>query len=77
MVFGSFFSNQAAHTGEKNCNPFITAGHAAVLAVLLLLSFSLWAAPIESNKAGESFLHLVNFLFTKPGIFFSGLSVNL
>ena len=71
MVFGSVFLTRLLTPVEKNCNPFITAGHAAVLAVLLLLSISLWAAPIESNKAGESFLHLVNLPFHEAGhIFF-------
>ena len=57
---------------EKNSNPLIIAGHALVILILLLISFGLWAAPIESNKAGESFLHLVNLPFHEAGhIFFS------
>lgn len=71
MLFGSVLLTRLFTPVEKNCSPFITAGHAAVLTVLLLLSFSLWAAPIESNKAGESFLHLVNLPFHEAGHIFS------
>ncbi len=59
------------YPAEKNCNPLITAGHALLLLILLVFSFNLWSSPIESNSAGESFLHLVNLPFHEAGhIFF-------
>jgi len=51
----------------KNCTPLITAGQALLTLILLIISFQLWAAPVESNRAGESFLHLVNLPFHEAG----------
>jgi hypothetical protein len=74
-VFGlpvwKLYITRLLYPNEKNCKPLITAGQALLLLVLLILSLSLWSSPIESNKAGESFLHLINLPFHEAGhIFF-------
>lgn len=55
-------------------NEIITAGKALLMALLAYWSFSFFFASIESNKVGQSFLHLVNLPFHEAGhIIFSFL----
>ncbi len=68
---GNSFLARLFYPSEKSCNPLFTAGYGLLLLILLLFSFSLWSSSVESNKAGESFLHLVNLPFHEAGhIFF-------
>ena len=59
------------YPAEKNCKPLVTAGHSLLLLILFFFSLSLWSSPVESSRAGESFLHLINLPFHEAGhIFF-------
>lgn len=55
-------------------NELITAGKGLLMLLLAYWSLSLFFASIESNKVGQSFLHLVNLPFHEAGhIIFSPL----
>lgn len=55
-------------------NPLILGGRALLLVLLAVWSFTFLFASIESNRVGESFLHLVNLPFHEAGhIIFSPL----
>jgi hypothetical protein len=55
-------------------NPLILGGRALLLVLLVVWSFTFLFASIESNRVGESFLHLVNLPFHEAGhIIFSPL----
>ena len=48
-------------------NSFFYAGRAAVFLVIVVWGFIFILAPMESNRAGQSFLHLVNLPFHEAG----------
>lgn len=55
-------------------NPVVVAGRGLLLVLLAIWSFKFVLASIESNAAGQSFLHLVNLPFHEAGhIVFSPL----
>ena len=53
--------------GPDAVNPFHFAGRCSLFIVLLAWGWAFMVAPIESNYAGESVLHLVNLPFHEAG----------
>jgi len=51
----------------RNCNLPMTFLHALLLVTIAYLSMNAWIAPIESNQAGTTFMHLVNLPFHEAG----------
>jgi hypothetical protein len=59
--------NDALFSVRPGMNVFFYAGRAAVFLVIVVWGVTFILAPMESNRAGESFLHLVNLPFHEAG----------
>ena len=54
-------------TTEESVNPFYFAGRVLVFLLLVWWGWRFMTTPLETNYAGESFLHLVNLPFHEAG----------
>lgn len=54
-------------TVEPHVNPFFLAGRAIVYVVLVLWGWKFIVTPMETNYAGESFMHNINLPFHEAG----------
>jgi hypothetical protein len=52
---------------EQRADPVTLIGRGVLLLLLLLWTWSLGTASIQSNKVGESFLHVINLVFHEAG----------
>jgi hypothetical protein len=66
---------------EERADPVTLVGRGVLLLLLLLWTWSLGTSSIASNKAGESFLHVINLVFHEAGhilfIAFGGFMMSL
>ncbi len=58
---------------EPEVNPFYFGGRVILFLILFIWGWKFILAPMTSNYAGESFLHLVNLPFHEAGHLFFGL----